>query len=114
MTAATRRAQSSVAWDEANQAYLVAEFARLRAQLARGKAPASAKSKVRIEPPPAIDAITDLFGLSPFEREILLLSAGVAMDSALAAQCAEMQGNPQRTAPTFGLALASLAQPHWS
>lgn len=114
MTAATRRTQSSVSWEEANQGYLVAEFARLRAQLAKSKAPLSAKSRGRIEPPPAIDAITDLFGLSPFEREILLLCAGVEMDSALAAQCAEMQGNPQRTAPTFGLALASLAQPHWS
>ena len=60
---------------------------------------------VSMDAPPAIDRLSALFGLSPFERDILLLTAGTEMDSALAAQCA----GPV----TFGLALAKLAEPHW-
>ena len=36
-----------------------------------------------------------LFQLSGFERELLLLCAGVEMDSALAARCADGQGRRQ-------------------
>jgi hypothetical protein len=36
------------------------------------------------------------------------------MDSALAVQCAEAHGGQQLGALTFGLALASLVEPHWS
>src|ERR1700735_1121454 len=55
-----------------------------------------------------------VFGLTAFERDLLLLCAGVEMDSSLAAQCAEAHGGQQRCALTFGLALASLAERHWS
>ena len=67
-----------------------------------------------MNPPAAIDRLVAIFGLTSFERDILLLCAGVEMDSALAAQCAEAQGVSQPIAPTFGLALAALADPHWS
>jgi hypothetical protein len=64
--------------------------------------------------PPAIDRLAGIFGLSEFEREVLLLCAGVEMDSRLAARCGEVLGHPQRARATFGLAMAVLAKPHWS
>jgi hypothetical protein len=64
--------------------------------------------------PAALDRLCDAFGLSPFERDVLLLCAGVELDAGFAAACAEAQGSSQRAFPTFGLALAALAGAHWS
>ena len=105
-------------WPEANQACLVAEFARLR-NLLDPKAdatrlPEAEKIRGAMDAPPAIDQLTQLFGLSRFERDILLLCAGVEMDSKLAALCGEAQGYPQRVHATFGVAMAALPDPHWS
>jgi AAA+ superfamily predicted ATPase len=106
------------AWTDANQAFLVAEFARLKARLgfkAEGRPEEPAPSAPpALEPPAAIDWLTDLFELSGFERDILLLCAGVEMDSRLAALCAEAQGHAQLAYATFGLAMAVLSEPHWS
>src|ERR1035438_4818299 len=55
--------------------------------------------------PAAIDRLAELFGLSPFERDVVLLAAGIEMDSALATQAGRV---------TFGLAMAVLPEPHWS
>ncbi|MGA2249198.1 ATP-binding protein [Terracidiphilus sp.] len=110
-------AGSEQSWAEANQAYLVAEFARLRRQVdggSQGSQIENSESSFAIEPAPAIDRLAEIFGLTAFERDLLLLCAGVEMDSALAAQCAEAHGGQHRCALTFGLALASLAEPHWS
>jgi hypothetical protein len=105
-------------WPEANQAYLVAEFARLRNLLdpkADGKSvPQVQEIRDMMDPPPAIDQLAQLFGLSPFERDILLLCAGVEMDSKLAALCGQALGHPQRAHATFGTAMAALPDPHWS
>src|SRR5262245_57549030 len=62
----------------------------------------------------ALDALCEAFGLSPFERDLLLQCAGVELDSAFAQLCATAQGDPQRAYPTFSLALAALGEPHWS
>jgi ATPase family associated with various cellular activities (AAA) len=108
------RAETQLSWSQANQAFLAAEFARLRARLAGKEAEHAVETANEMDSPAAIDRLAAVFELTPFEREIVLLCAGVEMDSALAAQCAEAHGSPQRTAPTFGLALAALAEPHWS
>jgi hypothetical protein len=110
---------SKIPWIDANQAYLVAEFARLKRLLdpaSSEEACPTSHNEVRaaLESPPAIDSLTQLFGLSVFERDLVLLCAGVEMDSKLATLCAETQGHPQRTYATFGLAMAILPQPHWS
>jgi hypothetical protein len=102
-------------WTEANQAYLVAEFARLKSRLRSG--PDAAHQEIvqtPIEPPAAIDRLTETFGLSIFEREVLLLCAGTEMDSELASECGTAQGLPHAAPATFGLALGLLADPHWS
>ena len=105
-------------WVDANQRYLVAEFARLRALL-ETKNTASAEqalhqAREQLSLPPAIDRLCDIFDLSPFEREILLMCAGVEMDSLLARLCGEATGTPGRPTVTFGLAMAAFPLPHWS
>jgi hypothetical protein len=108
---------ASVAWTEANQRVLVAEFARLKAQLAgEDTAPARAaiaEARAELPSPAAIDELSAAFGLSPFERDVLLLCAGIEMNGDLAVRCASADGHG-RPFVTFALALARLAGPHWS
>jgi hypothetical protein len=107
-----------MSWTEANQSCLVLEFARLRSRLGLDEAepPREALQQVResMEPPPAIDTVASIFELSPFERDVLLLCAGIELDSKVAARCAEAMGRSQRGCITFSLALATLADPHWN
>jgi hypothetical protein len=62
----------------------------------------------------ALEALCATFGLSSFERAIVLLCAGMELQTSFATLCADAQGEPARPYPTFGLALAALDQPHWS
>ena len=113
-----------IPWVEANQAYLVAEFARLKQRLGtKSEEPSADSDRVEqaiaaarsvLDEPLAIDRLAELFGLSAFERDILLLCAGVEMDSSIASRCAEHQGRSQQAYATFSLAMATLAEPHWS
>ena len=50
------------------------------------------------------------FGLSPFERDLLLLCAGAELETRIARLC----GDGRPALPSFALALAALAEPHWS
>jgi len=97
---------SGETWTAANQRLLVAEFARLKAQIADEDATTALveleAARAAMPALSAIDAIVGSFGLSPFERDVLLLCAGVEMDGAFS------------SVATFGLALARLEQPHWS
>ena len=54
-----------------------------------------------------------LFHLSPFERDILLLTAGAELDATFAPLCAKAQSDPRHDHPTFGLALAALPGADW-
>ncbi len=105
-------------WTETNQRYLVAEFARLKAQLSGGDVEAASvgvhEAHAALPEPAAIDQLTETFSLSRFERDLLLLCAGVEMDAGLAACCAAAAGAQSRPYASFGLACATLAEPHWS
>jgi hypothetical protein len=105
-------------WTFTNQRALVAEFARLKAQIAGEdtKAAESELAAVRgfLREPAAIDVLVDAFGLSNFERDILLLCAGVEMNAGLAAAVAQSLGTIAPTSVTLGGAVARLAEPHWS
>lgn len=105
-------------WIEANQAYLVAEFARLKGLFdstsAEGPAREPNDARAALAMPPAVDRLSELFELSAFERDVLLLCAGVEMEAGIAGLCAEALGHSQRTYLTFGLAMAVLPEPHWS
>ncbi len=64
--------------------------------------------------PPALDQLCAAFGLTPFERAVLLLCAGIELDSRIAPLCAALQADARRSYPTFALALGVLPDPHWS
>jgi hypothetical protein len=66
------------------------------------------------DPPVALETLCATFSLSSFERNLLLLCAGMELDSAFAPLCAAAQGQANRAFPTFSLALAALPDPHWS
>ena len=107
-------------WSTANQQLMVAEFARLRTLLGddapQGAASADAQialARSLMPAPAAIDTLAALFQLSPFERDLLLLAAGVEMDARLATLCAQA-GAAQRPWASFGIALAVLPDAHWS
>jgi hypothetical protein len=106
-------------WTEANQRLLVAEFARIRSRLGdeRDAPPADAElaaARAAMPAPAAIDRVVEAFGLSTFERDLLLLCAGVEMDARLAALTREAAGRDARAGVSFGFALATLDAPHWS
>lgn len=62
----------------------------------------------------AVPWLAETFQLSSFEADLLMLCAAVEMDSGIASLCAEINGDPRRSLPTFGMALTILPQPHWS
>jgi winged helix domain-containing protein/ATPase family protein associated with various cellular activities (AAA) len=66
-----------------------------------------------IDPPPALVMLARRFGLSPFERDVLLLCAAVELDTRIAPHCARAQDDPSRPHPTFALALALFDAPAW-
>ncbi|CCK31953.1 AAA ATPase central domain protein [Streptomyces davaonensis JCM 4913] len=61
-----------------------------------------------------LDALVTCFGLTSFERDVVLLAAAQELEPTTAARCAAAGGDPERTYPTFSLALAALPEPHWS
>jgi predicted nucleic acid-binding protein len=116
------RANASLSWAEQNQAYLVGEFDALRRRFGvqeeseskPRRENAASRKATAMDPAPAIATLAAIFGLSSFERELLLLCAGVEMDSDLAARCGGEAGRPRRSLVTFALALGALSSPHWS
>jgi hypothetical protein len=116
-------------WREANQRYLMSALATVRTALERhaasdrdeirpesGTEPAQALQAVAgdMPAPPALETLCAAFGLTGFERDVLLMCAGVELDSTFAACCAAARSDPQSAHPTFGLALAALPEAHWS
>ena len=106
-------------WTGTNQQLLVAEFTRLRARFTDEVDAEQAREQVAIAQaamlmPSAIDRLVEAFGLSSFERDLLLLCAGVEMDSKLASAWAGAAGREAHASVTFGRALAALDDPHWS
>jgi len=66
-----------------------------------------------IEPAPALLQLAQRFGLSAFERDVVLLCAGAELDPGLAALFAAAQGHGGRSYPSFALALQALDGASW-
>ncbi|NER83783.1 MAG: ATP-binding protein [Leptolyngbya sp. SIO1D8] len=64
--------------------------------------------------PAALQNLCNLCRLTAFERDTLLLCAGMELDATFAPLFAALQGDPQRNYPTFSLALGNLADPNWA
>lgn len=119
-------------WIDANQRYLSESLFSVRKALERHISKLSGQSEGGVlvdeeaskvgmgvaedalSQPSALETVCVTFGLSPFERDILLLCAGMEMDSGFASLCAAAQGDRSRSYPTFSLALGALENPHWS
>ncbi len=120
--------QRQVTWSDANQRHLVEAVAGVRAILAgdaatakqdpgrsrqRSRARKASVPGVAIEPASALEHVSVAFGLSPFERRVLLMCAGMELDATFAGVVAGARHDDRRV-PTFGLALAALPDAHWS
>ncbi len=81
---------------------------------AEPEAPPPGSPAAASEPWTALDQLTALFGLTPFERDVLILLTGHALQARFARACGAAAGVPTGAAVTFGLALAVLDDPHWS
>ncbi|VVB73072.1 Uncharacterised protein [uncultured archaeon] len=115
-------------WTEANQRYLTASLAIVRSSLERHSQPGEqddgekermlqerlSEALDSLPGPSALDSLCKSFGLSSFERDILLICAGMELDSSFAALCSLAQGRPERPYPTFGMTLAAIPGAHWS
>ena len=122
-------------WSEANQRYLMAAVGVVRAALekhvggpfAEDEPPPAeapdvagaademlAAAETALTAPSALQTLCAMFGLSAYERNVLLLCAGVELDSGFAALCAKAQGDSAREFPSFSLALAALPEAHWT
>ncbi len=120
----------AISWEDANQRCLVAALAEVRAVLATVLAPPAPGSSADdsamlaaleladirslMTTPPTLDTLCATFGLSVFERQILLMCAGVEMDSRFANLFASAGNSQRHTLPTFSLALAAFKEAHWS
>ncbi|MBD2119518.1 ATP-binding protein [Trichocoleus sp. FACHB-262] len=99
-------------WMEQNHRYLMAAIAQTASYLQPDGSTLAAPEP--IYPPAAIDQLSQLFGLSRFERAILLLGVGMELYPQLAALIVANANSSQTVSPTFGLALSHLPQAHWS
>src|SRR6266576_3343786 len=99
-------------WSAGNQAFLAAALDVVAGRLAREDIaePLALCERLRrgLAEPPALDAVAAAFGLSGFEREVLLLCAGVELDSRIARACAQAHGDPGRPFATFSLTMTAL------
>lgn len=98
----------------ANLSSLTAALARVRALLARAAGRELDGDSSEQTNPGALEELSSTFGLSSFEQKILVLCAGVELDSSLPALCADAQGDNARQYPTFSLALSAFPDAHWS
>ena len=117
-------------WHGANQRYFMAVLALVRraleAQTARlqGASPPTAgakkarkelsQAKAALPGPAALDVLCEMFHLSPFERDVTLMCAGMELDASFPSLCAAASGDPGRNYPTLSLALTVFPEPHWS
>ena len=109
-------------WIDMNQAALVAALATVRAALQRhcdapgadGTASPDTAVAGMVDGDTALDAMVAAFGLSAFERLVVVLAAGPELDSTFGPLCASANGDSSRPFPTMGLALAALPGAHWS
>ena len=121
-------ATTNCTWDEANYRYLSAAIAVVRGILENHTAKeqnqpeeknqeylqqALQEAAAAMPAPSALERVCKIFSLSPFERDLLLLCAGMELNGNFAKWCAKTHGDLQRAYPTLSLALAALPNVHW-
>ncbi|MEH2310904.1 MAG: ATP-binding protein [Nostoc sp.] len=115
-------------WNEANYRYLSAALALvcgiLENHAAREQNQPEEKNQEYLQQalqeaaaampaPSALERVCKMFRLSSFERDLLLLCAGMELNGDFVKLCGTMNGDSQRAYPTLSLALAALPDVHW-
>jgi AAA+ superfamily predicted ATPase len=106
-------------WLQSNQQALLLAMENVRQALERHRSAEStergqpATGRESAEPGSALSGLCQTFSLSPFERDLLVLCAGVELDAGFSDSVAAC-GEARHGAPTFSLALAALPDAHWS
>ncbi|MCY7323924.1 MAG: AAA family ATPase [Phormidesmis sp. CAN_BIN36] len=111
-------AQNTTQWREANWQYLLAAIAQVRQAIERHldssqQSPASVPLSDALVSP-ALEQLCTRFHLSPFEREVLLVCAGMELSPEFSLLCGQAQGDPKFNYPTFMLMLSVFPHYHWS
>lgn len=107
-------------WHTANRAYLTACLERLRTAF-RGTSPSLsadaqliADARSRMSETPALDRTIDAFGLSTFERDVLLLALAPEVDAGFLELVAKARNERKASRPTLGVAMSYLDDPDWA
>ncbi len=116
-------------WQDANIKYLMASIAVIEQILSSYiTEPENCLSSLKVEQarlelmaaasampcPSALQELASKFKLSDFERDVLVLCAGMELQPNFDSLCADAQGDGQLSYPTFNLAMSALAAPHWN
>ena len=112
-------------WQELNKNYLMQKLAKVQKRLYE-KISSSEELTIEVQsfdleatelaeliPSFGIEVICDRFNLSPFEKDILLLCAGMELDRGWGLLCGQAQGSEITNYPTLSLALSTLDYAHW-
>ncbi len=108
-----------ISWEQRNEDYLAIALTWLRLRLKdqHSQEIDAAARKMEImtldESPPALILLSEMLGLSTFERSLLLLCAAMEYSTDIAQLCAQAQNNPHRPYPTFALAFSLFDEPAW-
>lgn len=119
-----RTSNQGESWQETNERHLKSALRWLRLRLARQGQVESPEGNLEsaetelaaaelVQPPPALNILQARLGLTAFERQVLLLCAGMELDTRIGGLCAEAQHDPARPHPTFALALTLFDDPGW-
>lgn len=113
-------------WHTANYIYLMTEIATIHQTLKdrialKNNQPtqpqpdreiARQTAAANLPAPSRLEQLCTTYGLSTFERDILLLCVAMELDPSLPSLLAEAHGNQQMVYPTLSIALAALNSPH--
>ena len=112
------REGDSFTWPERNQRWLSERLAFWRECIERhscgGTWPGTLPAEEALDFEPAAMRLANLFGLSDFETELLVLAAGIEIDAGLRNAIARGQCTlPGHVGLSYSLALALLPEAHW-
>lgn len=105
------------AWAERCRERLLPALDAVREQLERHLAQEPNRGSFELPSEPsgraALDVVVEAFQLGVFEVQVLLLCAGVELDSRIALLCAKAHGDARARHASFGLALSALSGAHF-
>jgi len=96
---------------QANQESLCRELDRVYSSLTGGSVPGTVTDDARAF---AVEHVCEVFRLTPFERDILLLCAGCELEGRFSDACAAANNDVRSIWPTMSLAFSSLPDAHWN